>query len=409
MWRALAGALATLAICAPGAELQVPGKFRPVVDLAGNAPPEFGSRALLDLLDSSAISDKSTRLALIERAFQLGAQAHDRWHLRPLSGEYARAGAPRFDQVSLETGAVKLMLALDRRRARDLFAEIPKPSPPPLACADPGAADLNDYYAVMGLIADETFTPEERRNDDHVRFAGDYLGALVSPVQFQPALEMVERVNVTTEQRHLLLVQLGSALNGIAADDRSFATVSAGLGRNLPAELSAAFQHYVASHAAAEQCSAAPPASAPSDEERRFDREALQVVYHGDLRVSRAEQGSAEWQDRLEDFLAKMTDWQQGPNETDVSFYRHKMSIYVSLLDATFPPVRALVIDDMLRFALSSPLERDSPAEWFQELDSADDRIRHGLAPGPDMIDGFVRTGDPVLLLEAALERALAR
>jgi hypothetical protein len=408
MWRVVAGALLAIGF-APGADLQLPAKFRPVVDLIGNVPPEFGASALLDLLDSGAISDKPTRVALIERAFQLGGRAGDRWHLRPLAGEYNQAGAPRLDQLSLESRAVKLMLALDKPRARELFAAIPKPAPPPLACADPGEADLSDYYAVLGLVADQTFTPDERRNDDHIRFAADFLGAIVSPLQLQPALQMVESLNVPPDQRHLLLGQLGSALNGISADDRSFATVSSALGRSLPAELSAAFQHYVASHASAEPCSAAQPAPGPSEEEKRFDREALQVVYRGDLRVTRGEQATGEWRDRLEDFLAKVRDWQQGPDESDVAFYRHKMSVYLNLVDVTFPPLRARVIDEMLRFALGSPLERDSPARWFQELKSANDRVRHGLAPGPDMIDGFVRTGDPVLLLEAALERALAR
>ena len=395
---------------APGADLQLPPKFRGVVDLVGNAPPEFGSSALLDLLDSGRISDGPTRGALIERAFQLAGQAHERWHLLPLAVEYNRAAsALRLDQLSLESRAVKLMLGLDKRRARQLFLEIPKPAPPPLACSDSGEADLSDYYTVLGLVVDQTFTPDERRNEDHVHFLADYLGTIVSPVQFLPALQMVRTLSVTNPQRHLLLEQLGSAMNGISADDRSFAAVSSGLGRNLPPELSAAFQHYLASHASAEVCGAPRPAAGPSEEERRFEREALQVVYRGDLRTTAAEQGTAEFRDRLEDFLAKVNDWRQGPDESDVAFYRQKMSVYGNLIDATLPPLRARVIDDMLRFALSSPLERDSPAEWFQALKSAKDRVRHGLTPGPDVIDGFVRTGDPVLLLDAALERALAR
>jgi len=365
MWRAIAGLVLGIGF-APGADLQLPDKFRPVVDLVGNAPPEFGASALLDLLDSRGISDGSTRRALIERAFQLGGQAHDHWHLQPLAGAYNQAAGLRLDQLSLETRAVKLMLALDKGRARELFVQIPKPAPPPPTCADTGEADLSDYYAVLGRIVDQTFTPDERRSDDHIHLAADALGAIVSPVQFQPALQMVRSLSVTNAQRHLLLEQLASAMNGISADDRSFATVSSGLGRSLPAELSAAFQHYVASHASAEPCGAVRPAPAPSEEEKRFDREALQVVYHGDLRATGAEQTTAEWRDRLEDFLAKVMDWQQGPEESDESFYRHKMSVYLNLVDVTLPPLRARVIDDMLRFALSSPLERDSPAAWFQ-------------------------------------------
>jgi len=104
-----------------------------------------------------------------------------------------------------------------------------------------------------------------------------------------------------------------------------------------------------------------------------------------------------------------MMDWQQGADESDAAFYERKMAVYINLIDVTYPPLRARVIDDMLRFALSSPLERDSPPEWFQELKAAEDRVRRGLAPGPDMMEGFVRAGDPILLLEAARERALPR
>ena len=408
MWRGVAGAIAIMAL-ASGADLQLPAKFQSVADLAGKAPPEFGARALLDLLDTRGIDDGATRRALIERAYELAGQAHDRWQLRSLTGDAQAAGAVPLDQLSLQLHAVRLMLALDKARARELFAGIPKPAPQPLTCADRGAPDLTDFYAVLGQVINETFSPEQRRNDEPVHMAGDYLGAIDSPVQFEPALRMVEGLHVTPDQRHQLLVELASAINGISADDRSFTAVSGAMASRLPPELTAAWQHFVAGHPAAEHCTDSRQPSTQTADEKRIAADARNVLYNGGVRVPRAEQAGPGFQERLEDFLAEVSDWQQGPDESDASFYHRKIGVYCSLLDVTAPPLRARVVDDMLRFALSSPLERDAPAEWFFDLRSADERVRHSTSPGPDVKDGFVRSGDPVLILDAELEKVLGR
>ena len=405
----LAGALASSA-----ADLKFPDKLRPIVDMVDAAPPEFGASALLRMLESGGIDDQPTRRELIERAFQLAALAHDPWRVRTLPGAgflastRARAGELQLDRLSLQTRAVRLMLPLDKRRARDLFLEIPRPALEPLACDGWVGADLGDFYSTLGLVADQTFTPEEKSREDDIHLVIDYLGAITSPLQFQPALHLVLGLNVKADRRRVLLVQLGAAVTAVSADDRSFASVSAALTPNLPPELLPAFQHFTASHATASRC-AAPPANKAGEqsaEEKRITQDQMKLMFHGDRLVSRAGRATPEWQRRLEDFLTGMAAWRQSPDESNASFYHRKMSVYQGLLDVTSDALRARLIDDMVRFALDSELQRDAPAEWFLQLKTADERVRSGTAPGPDVLRGFDRSGHPVLLLAAALHRA---
>ncbi len=85
------------------------------------------------------------------------------------------------------------------------------------------------------------------------------------------------------------------------------------------------------------------------------------------------------------------------------------MFAYEGLLDVTSGPQRAELIDDMMRFALESPLLRDAPAEWFLELRKADERLRGGSERGPDVLRGFERSGLPALVLSATLDRLFWR
>jgi hypothetical protein len=411
--------VAILAGAAAGAaDLKLPDKLRPILDMANAAPPEFGASALLRLLESGGIDDQPTRRELIERAFELGAVAHDRWRVRALpgasvlAGMRARAGELQLDRLSLETRAVRLMLPIDQPRARDIFLEIPKPAPEPLTCDDWTGADLDDFYTTLGLVLAQTFTPAERTREDDIHLAGDYLGAIASPLQLAPALRMVLGLKIKAEQRRALLGQLGSAMAAVSADDRSFAAVSSALTPVLPAELSPAFQRFIASHATAPPCASSARADStgePPADDRKIAIDQMNLMFSGGTLVSAAERATPEWEQRFEDFLARMAGWQQTPDESDAVFYHRKMSIYQGLLDVTSGASRTRLVDEMVRFALDSALERDAPAEWFLDLKTADDRLHAGAAPGPDVLDGFARSGHPVLVLAAALERALGK
>lgn len=412
--------LAVIASCAGCAtELKLPDKLRPIVEMVKAAPPEFGAAALERLLESGGIDDQPTRRELIERAFQLGVLAHDPWRVHALPGApaastmRARAGELQLDQLSLQMHAVRLMLLLDKRRARDLFLAASKPAPPPLTCDDWVGADLGDFYSTLGLVEEQTFTPEEKRRQDDIHFVAGYLGSIISPVQFQPAIRMVLGLSVRPDQRRALFVQLGGAMAAVPADDRSFPSISATLAPDLPNELLPSFQRFQTSHATAPPCGTTAVADKSWDQasdEKQIAIDQLNLMFpgHGTL-ASPAQRSTADWQRRLDDFLSELADWRQGPVESDASFYHRKMFVYQGLLDVTSGPPRARLVDELVRFALDSDLQHDAPAEWYLELKTADERVRSGTARGPDMLFGFERSGHPALVLAAALDRVLEK
>jgi hypothetical protein len=388
------------------------------MDMAGAAPPEFGTRALERMLGSGGIDDPSTRRELIERAFQLAAQAHDRWRVRtlpgagPASAARVRLGELRLDRLSLQTHAVRLMLALDKSRARDLFLEMPKLSPEPLTCEDWVGPDPGDFYTTLALVFDQSFTPAERAHEDDIHLIVDTLGAITSPLQFQPALNMINGLHVTPAQRRLLLAKLGTAMGTVAADDRSYQSVVAALTTGLPAELLPAMQLFMASHSTAPVCTASEPVQKEgeqSPEEKQVAADEMNLMFRGGTLISKAGRDDADWQQRFESFLAEMIAWQQAPDESASGYFHRKMTAYEGLLDVTSGALRARLVDEMVGFAIESDIQRDSPEEWFFDLRAAEDRVRAGNAPGPDVLQGFERSGHPILVLEAALDRVLKK
>jgi hypothetical protein len=398
--------------------LKLPEKLRPLMDMVSAAPPEFGAQALERMLESGGIDDVPTRRELIERAFQLASQAHERWRVRilpgagPASTARVRLSELRLDRLSLQTRAVRLMLAADKSRARDLFLEMPKLSPEPFTCDDWVAPDPGDFYTTLALVFDKSFTPAERVHEDDVHLIVDTLGAITSPLQFQPALSMVNGLHVTSAQRRLLLAKLGTAISTIAADDRSYQPVVAALTPGLPAELLPAMQAFITSHSTVPVCGASEPVpkeGEQSPEEKQVAADEMNLMFKGGTLISKADRDDADWQQRFEAFLAEMTAWQQGPDESASGYFHRKMTAYEGLLDVTSGPLRARLVDEMVGFAVESDIQRDSPEEWFFDLRTAEDRVRAGNAPGPDVLQGFERSGHPILVLEAALDRALGQ
>ncbi len=133
------------------------------------APPEFAAAALERLLESGAIDDPPTRRELIEHAFQLAGMAHDRWRVHALPGAganatmRARASDLQLDQISLQTHAVRLMLAVDKDRARAIFLGLESPGPRQiLTPAMTGRPPIWEISTALSL-GDERYSDAARR------------------------------------------------------------------------------------------------------------------------------------------------------------------------------------------------------------------------------------------------------
>ena len=185
--------------------------------------------------------------------------------------------------------------------------------------------------------------------------------------------------------------------------------MSAGLSADLPSELQSSFQRFLATHATTPRCGTAKKdAGDQSPDEKRITTDEMKLMFTGGTLVSKAERTTPKWEQRLDEFMNELASWRQGDQEPDAAYYHRRMTVYESLLDVTSGPARARLIDDMIGFAIQSNLLRDAPAEWYLELKSADDHVRGSTASGPDVLDGFERSGHPVLILAAGLDRVLS-
>src|SRR5260370_23698429 len=111
---------------------KLPEPYRSLVDLAQATPPEFGADAMLRVAESGKIKDRDAVRDLIEQAFQMAAAASFRVRMRGLpgtitdtrSGVLSQAYDLKLDALSLQTRAVRDMLAIDKAKARHLFRDI---------------------------------------------------------------------------------------------------------------------------------------------------------------------------------------------------------------------------------------------------------------------------------------------
>ena len=331
----------------PGADLKLPPNLRPLVNTAFAAPPEFAANALLRIVEAGKVDDKQTRTELIERAFRLAASAHEPYRQAALSGvvqDYrnsirANAYSLQLDRVSLQTWAVRQMVALDKKAARELFLEIPRPAIAPLTCDDTLGADLSDFYRTLGQVASETYTPAEQRHEDHINLLLNFVATVSSPLQLAPAAELIRSANVSAAERQLLGAKFAAAMESVQPDDRSFAGVTAALTPLMSSDMMPSFQRFIAAHASAQRCPASaqpsvtakivgggqPSADAPPDFQR-MSRDEMNLTFTSGQMVTAAERGTAAWQQRLQDFLTELGGWTQASDAPAADFITRKCS-----------------------------------------------------------------------------------
>lgn len=211
-----------------------PRKLAPEVeDLIGKArgaPPEFAADVLLRIAQSGRVPDRARKIELIEEAFRQAANAQNRVRRRAIhssaidtrAGYLSDAFDLALDGLSLQARAVKALLKLDARKARQLLGEVPPLELPPLTCEDALVYMVSDFYEVVGEVAQTAFTPAEIEREEHVRFLEAYVAAMSSPVQIGGLVRAVVAQNLEPAQLELLMHAFSLALHRMADDDRSF-------------------------------------------------------------------------------------------------------------------------------------------------------------------------------------------
>ena len=417
---------------------KLPEPYQTIFDLAHGAPPEFAADALLGLAESGKIARKEDRQALIEEAFRLAGSTQYRMPLRALPG-YDSDSRPAFlnqayrlklDALSLQTRAVRGMLAIDKPKARALFGEIAAPALPALSCDDALVPDAGDFYQVLGLVVDSAFSDKERGKEEHINFLLSYLARVDSPAQLAPVARLIKSISFSPDQRDAVVARFNAILETLSGDDRSFSATVAALQSEITPEMSAAFDKYLQRGVAGTRCKdslqftaklaqqEAGPAKTEglakveryweSDQAKRIFRQAQKLRFSASgSMLTNADRSTQDWNRQLTDFLKDLADWSASQEKSEADFYHEKCLVYESLVDLVpTAEQRRGTLEAFIAFITSSNLQQQSPAEWFVHARNLYDRTKNTNAAEADkVLDAYQASGNPVLGLFATMEK----
>lgn len=205
------------------------------IDMARAAPGEFAADAIMRIAALPAV-EKTRKIRLLEEASGRAAGAQEPYRRRAAiagvggtAGFLNRAYDQGLDAMTLKLRVIEALLALDKDKARDLFLQIPEPQLPKLKCSDFMVYDLDRYYAVLGRVAAEAFTPKEIEKGEPVRLLLRDAGGIAWPAQVKPMAAVIAHAQLKDADFQAVAAAYASALGKIAGDDRSF-TAARGAG-----------------------------------------------------------------------------------------------------------------------------------------------------------------------------------
>ena len=348
---------------------KLPPALDHIVQLANATPPEFEANALLEVAAAPKL-DPALRKDLINRAFHIAPGAQLQTPLNAITqvadtpdGMLAAAARLKLDTLSLQTRAVRAMLPLDKKAARNLFLEI---NPPTIetTCGQTLIPDVADLYATLGLVANSTFTEREREKEQHINLLLTYMSRAASPVEIAPIEQMIANLNLTPDQHDALIIRLNGLRQSLAAP-------------NCPA--------------------AKKPATFWQSDQAKH-------LYEAGVRLRSERADTPEWRRQLTDYLAELAAWTPAGEKDEATYFHEKSIIYEMLIELTpAGPDRENEITAFVDLLASSNLQRDKPAEWFAHAESLITRTRNANIDAAKIWAAFAASGNPGLLLYTAL------
>lgn len=412
---------------------RLPPEAEAIVADARVAPPEFGADALIRVAQSSKVSDAALKRELLEEAFRLAAGAQQPLRRYSVVGDvdtrasYLSYGFDlKLDALSLRCRAVMAMLRLDRRRAREMLAEIqPDPGLEVLSCEDPLVYDVAALYETVGEVARVGYAARELRRHEYVRLAEPYVAGVRRVAQVGPAARMLVSLDLPAPDLLALAQSFASALKSVPADARSFAAAfyrddlprqvgellkqcdAKGVGKDALLE---AYRAFLVAQVAGVQCEdnrvfaarlaasgdlkfinenlVKPPLSAEELRPRRVEGRAKSYEFWrtadarrllldfkrlrfggGEEELAEEEKAKTEWRRELTEYLGRLSDWEGSSEGTRQDYINQKSVLFDGLLDLELSPeLRESVLADYVAFLREPDLRRESRIEWFQHV-----------------------------------------
>ncbi len=413
---------------------------------------EFASDILFGVLEAKLIRDPKKKRDIIEEVFRRGSEAREplkiigRGELMDTRSGYRwLASDLRLDRLSLQLRAVKLMLAIDKQKARELFSEIPQIKLPPLSCKDDFDYEISEFYVVLKDIVEQTFDAEAIQRKEQIYFASSYIETVDSASQIGPVIAFLTSVRSTSGEFGILLSSFTTALRKISADPRTFASsinynnVTGEIKFKLlgkidekkeqPSELLRAYRSYLAKHLSGTQCAdglivgteekphpaisfANTLLKIPLTEEEikpeKIEPRAKIFSYwrtpkaaklltnikklrfgNSSVELTQAERSSQEWQESLMRYLEQMVDWKPEDEETEADYLHQKNVLYDGLAQMAPDALRGLVLRDYALFLRDSRMQKESPIQWLYYVKRL---LRTGKTLKGKEYDDFVHT-----------------
>jgi len=210
-----------------------PKELQSLVDRIAVAPPELGADILLRVIESNAINDPAWKIELLDEAFQLATRAKYPLPITPAVERASNADSDigniwlaldqKLSGLTLQCRSVHAMLATDKKKAVELFLDMPLPQVPGLSCKDANGYDPTDYYVTLKEVTERGFDDRERREGKPFALLERAIRSMNSPFQVYPALELIlDLKNLPRDQFAALVVAYSSGLKQLYTEDRAF-------------------------------------------------------------------------------------------------------------------------------------------------------------------------------------------
>ncbi|MCU1260621.1 MAG: hypothetical protein JWO80_3506 [Bryobacterales bacterium] len=114
------------------------------------------------------------------------------------------------------------MLSIDPPEARKLFERMSPRQIPSLACSDALIPNVHVYFQTAGALAKRGFSPQEQQKREHVQFLRGVILAIASPIEVEPAAQMLLSQQLRPEELTSLVGLYAQRLETIVPDNRAF-------------------------------------------------------------------------------------------------------------------------------------------------------------------------------------------
>src|SRR5262245_16105404 len=209
--------------------------IRDLTDLALVAPPELAADVLLKLIEHGYITDAKWKRELLDTAWSLAPRATYTSEVAAAvdsaaasdtdSGSLSASLATGLSTVGLQARIISQMAPLDAPATREMFLQMSVPTGESLKCSADRYTSHRPYFEALTVV-DQTFSAEETKSGERLKFLADALRSLTNPEDFELSYSLVQSHQRTDEELKWLMTSWSESLAAAHFTDRLFSSRS---------------------------------------------------------------------------------------------------------------------------------------------------------------------------------------